>query len=167
MNGPNPYEALRLRQVADFEAMLPGFVQRFRWSPEQLAAERLRALRALLLLAIERSPWHRKRLSGVDPGRLTEADVERLPVMTKADLMDHFDEIVTDGRLSRARCEEHLAALTGEAYLLDEYHLVASGGSSGRRGVFAFGWDAWVTCYASLVRPQLWDWTSDPALLGT
>ena len=63
-----------------------------------------------------------------------EADLERLPVMTKADLMDNFDDIVTDARLSRDLCEDHLER--ADEYLLDEFHVVASGGSSGQRGVF-------------------------------
>jgi phenylacetate-coenzyme A ligase PaaK-like adenylate-forming protein len=29
-----------------------------------------------------------------------------------------------------------------------------------------YGWDAWAICYASLVRSQLRDWASDPALAG-
>lgn len=53
-------------------------------------------MRALVATAVERSPRHRSRLSGIDVDSLTEADVVRLPTMTKSDLMDSFDEIVTD-----------------------------------------------------------------------
>ena len=44
--------------------------------------------------------------------------------MTKSDLMDNFDDIVTDPRLTRALCERHLEQSV-EPYLLDEYHVVA------------------------------------------
>jgi len=44
---------------------------------------------------------------------------ETLPVMTKTDLMDHFDDIVTDRRITRELCERHLEGLKGDAYLLD------------------------------------------------
>ncbi len=54
--------------------------------------------------------------------------------MTKDDLMEHFDEVVTDRRLTRDVVEAHLAALSTDAYLLDEYHVCASGGSSGPCG---------------------------------
>ena len=54
----------------------------------------------------------------------------------------------------------------GGAYLLGEYQVVASGGSSGRRGVFVYGWDAWAICWASMMRFPHRDWASDPALAG-
>src|SRR5262249_33686273 len=47
---------------------------------------------------------------------------------------------------------------------LDEYHVVASGGSSGHRGVFVYGWDAWAICWASMVRFPQRDWATDPTL---
>lgn len=159
------HEAVRRRHVADFEAMLPEYAGRIGWSADRVARERLRALRALLAAA-RRSPWHRERLAGLDTGAFGEADVASLPVMTKTDLMDNFDDIVTDRRLTRELCERHLGELAGDAYLLGEYHVVASGGSSGQRGVFAYGWDAWAICWASMVRFPQRDWAADPALAG-
>ncbi len=84
--------------------------------------------------------------------------------MTKSDLMNNFDEIVTDRRLGRTLCENHLLDRVGDAYLLDEFHVVASGGASGQRGLFVYGWEAWATCYASIVRFQIQDWFGDPEL---
>src|SRR4051794_38547853 len=86
--------------------------------------------------------------------------------MTKTDLMDNFDAIVTDPRLSRRQCEDHLARSPGQD-LLGEFQVVASGGSSGARGVFVYGWDAWTSCYASNVRFQARDWSGDPTLADT
>lgn len=155
----------RLQQLARFQELLPGLLARIEWSSEQLANERTRALRELVAVAREKSPWHRERLIDVDPQALTEADLVSLPAMTKNDLMDNFDEVVTDRRVTRELCETYLSAGPDE-YLLDEYRVVASGGSSGRRGVFVYGWDAWVTCYASIVRFPERDWQSDPELAG-
>src|SRR5262245_29751900 len=160
---PDATETLRRRHVADLEAMLPEYVARIEWPADRLRSERRRALRALLAMAFERSPWHRRRLAGLD---LSGADIESLPVMTKADLMDNFDEVVTDRRVTLESCERHLDQVTGDAYLLGEYHVVASGGSSGRRGVFVYGWDAWAICWASMLRFPQRDWASDPALAG-
>jgi phenylacetate-coenzyme A ligase PaaK-like adenylate-forming protein len=72
--------------------------------------------------------------------------------MSKDDLMEHFDEIVTDPRLGRDVVEAHLATLTTDAYLLDTYHVCASGGSSGRRGAFVFDVDEWATAFLSYLR---------------
>jgi phenylacetate-CoA ligase len=160
------YEALRERHVATAEAMLPDYVARIEWPAGRLQAERLRALRALVAAAVRGSPWHRERLAEFDTTRMTESDIEALPVMTKSDLMEHFDAIVTDRRLSREICERHLDGLKGDGYLLGEYHVVASGGSTGQRGVYVYGWDAWATCWASMMRFPQRDWRSDPTLAG-
>jgi phenylacetate-coenzyme A ligase PaaK-like adenylate-forming protein len=90
------YETLRQRQVERMLEMLPEYFARSTWPAERLRAERERALRALVAHAQARSPWHARRLQGIDAERLREADLGTLPVMTKDDLMEHFDEIVTD-----------------------------------------------------------------------
>ena len=101
---------------------------------------------------------------GIDLDSVTVEDIETLPVMTKSDLMDNFDDIVTDRRLNRDVCANHLEHLVDDAYLFDEFHVVASGGSSGQPGMFVYGWEAWATCYASIVRFLVRDWSSDPEL---
>ena len=113
---------------------------------------------------MEQSPWHRERLARVDISTLTAEDLSSLPVMTKSDLMDNFDDIVTDRRLTLDVCERHVDALRGDDYLLDEFHVIASGGSSGQRGVFVYDWDAWATCYASISRFPARDRARHPEL---
>ena len=149
--------------LARFEELLPGLVARIDWPAARIRAERRTALSALLAAAVERSAWHRERLRGVDPAAITETDLPSLPVMTKADLMDHFDAIVTDPRITLAACEARLEDAGG---LSGEYAVIASGGASGRRGVFVYDLDGWATCYASVVRFQERDWAADPSLAG-
>src|SRR5262245_21081717 len=122
------YETLRQRHLARMGELMPEMFARLGWTAEQLCAGRQVGLRAMLAHAKARSPWHGRRLAGVEVDRVTEADLRALPVMTKDDLMAHFDEIVTDPRLHRDVVETHLAGLTTDAYLLDEYHVCASGG---------------------------------------
>ena len=83
------------------------------------------------------------------------------------------DEVGSDGQLRRHRhrpapdarlCEQHVDALSGDASLLDEFHVIASGGSSGRRGVFVYDQDAWATCYSSIVRFPARDRAQHPEL---
>jgi phenylacetate-coenzyme A ligase PaaK-like adenylate-forming protein len=151
------YDLLRRRHVALVRDLLPRHVQRLRWSAAQLAIERRARLRDLLRVALSSSPWHRDRLAGLDPDRFEEEDLARLPPMTKNDLMAHWDDIVTDRRLTREIVERHLAGLTSDSYLLDEVHAIASGGSTGTRGVYVFGWEPWALAYAGLLRMSLWD----------
>ncbi|HEV8623389.1 MAG TPA: phenylacetate--CoA ligase family protein [Acidimicrobiia bacterium] len=150
------YDQLQQLHVADAMANLPGQVERLGWSAERLAAYRREALRLLVGTAQIRSPWHRRRLAGVDPDRLDEAGLAALPVMTKDDLMGNFDDIVTDPQVRLDVIETHLEGLAEDAYLLGRYHAVASGGSSGRRGVFVYDWDEWTLFYLGIARYELW-----------
>jgi phenylacetate-coenzyme A ligase PaaK-like adenylate-forming protein len=140
------YEVDRQRHVRALAARLPGEVDKLTWPLERLHALRDERLRVLVQTAKERSPWHARRLRLVDPATLRGDDLGAIPPMTKADLMAHWDEIVTDRRLTLALAEAHLARVadTGPAYLLGEHHAVASGGSSGTRGVFVWDFDGWL-----------------------
>ena len=109
-------------------------------------------LREFVDHAIERSPWHRERLAGVDLSRLDEGSLRELPPMTKADLMENFDRIVTDERLTLQIVNDHLRTVTTGSYLLDGHTAVTSGGSTGERGVFVYDWKGWATFWASMGR---------------
>ena len=106
-------------------------------------------------MAVQRSPWHRDRLGEIDLTTLEADDLRHLPVMTKDDLMDNFDAIVTDPEVRLADVNAHIAKLDGDAYFRDEMHAVASGGSSGVRGVFVWGWEAWATVQLTAIRRSL------------
>ena len=114
------YEELRQRHFNEMVQRLPAFIARATWAPEQLKGERERLLRDLIRMVKLKSPWHRQRLARVDPDWLREEDLADLPVMTKADLMANYDDILTDRRLSLDLIERHLDALTDDAYLLDQ-----------------------------------------------
>lgn len=130
-------DALRTRYGEMLAARLADHVQRLPWDAERLAAHQRERLRALLAYAIERSPFHARRLGGIDPRRFELADLADLPVMSKEQMMAGFDELLTDRRLTRAQAERHLAASADEPSLLfGRYVCLASGGSSGLRGLF-------------------------------
>ena len=158
------YEDLRQRHLADLTTLMPEHVQRLRWPADRLRQERRDRLRDLLRVAKASSPWHRDRLTGVDPDGFEQADLAGLPPMTKDDLMANWDRVVTDRRLTLELVEGHLAGVESDTYLFDELHAVASGGSTGRRGIFVFGWRPWAEAYAGFMRPSLWDRAVAPEL---
>ncbi len=129
---------------------------------ERIREERQQLLRSLVHVAKEKSAWHHERLKNVDADSITEADLGKLPVMTKADLMANFDQIITDKSLTLEKVNAHVSSLREDRYLLDNYHVIASGGTSGFRGVYVYNWDEWATCILSLrhaflpVNPFLW-----------
>jgi phenylacetate-coenzyme A ligase PaaK-like adenylate-forming protein len=156
------YQTMRQRHLQYLRERVPEHLERLDWSPERLRAHRTTRLRALLKTALARSPWHRGRLSHIDIDAVDENSLHELPIMTKADLMAHFNEIVTDPRITLDRINAHLAELTTDAYFLDEFHAVASGGSSGVRGVFVWGWEAWAQCHLTGLRRFMRDAMTDP-----
>jgi phenylacetate-coenzyme A ligase PaaK-like adenylate-forming protein len=157
------YAETRARHLADLCKALPGFVERLSWSRPQLELHRRRSLRLLLRVAREYSPWHRERLRDIDPATATEADLERVPPMTRDDLMDHWDEISIYPSVSREVVEAHLERLERDAYLFDTFHAVASNGACGRPGVFLYDWEAWIASFAGCAR---WRLRNRPGALG-
>lgn len=158
------YETTRQRHLQRWGELLFDRIERRTWTQAQLREHRDESLHELLAHARRSSPWHSERLAGIVTDNVTSDDLAALPVMTKSDLMIHFDAIICDPRMSLATAESHLAQLSGDAYLFDELHVVASGGSSGLRGVFAYGWDAWVDVHLGLGRHVIADRFDDPAL---
>jgi phenylacetate-coenzyme A ligase PaaK-like adenylate-forming protein len=146
------FEELRSRHAAAIYASFPRYAGQLGWSAAQLRAERERRMRTLLATAKERSPWHRERLRDIDAATFTEDDLPALPTMSKDDLMDNFEAIVTDRRLTRDVVDTYVGDLPENLYLFDRYLVVASGGSSGRRGVFVYDWDEFVTLCCQVAR---------------
>ena len=146
-------DMLRARMAAAIGGRMAGHIERLGWNAPQLAGWQRARLRALLARAIDRSPFHAARLAGIDPARFELADLARLPVMTKAQMMERFDEVVTDRRLTRDLVDQHIAAsVAAAALLLGDYVCLVSGGSSGLRGVFVQTAGEYAEFAASLTR---------------
>jgi phenylacetate-CoA ligase len=125
-------ELLRTRVTGAIGGQMPGQIERLSWPAGRLVAWQRDRLRTLLARAIEHSPFHAARLRGIDPSRFELADLPRLPVMTKAEMMENFDAVATDRRLTRDAVERHLAGSVDEPSLLfGDYVCLVSGGSSG------------------------------------
>src|SRR5690242_13772297 len=146
-------ELMRTRLSGAIGHHLPGHMERLGWDAGRLAAHQRDRLRALLARAITRSPFHAARLRGVDPDRFELADLARLPVMTKAEMMENFDAATTDRRLTRELVERHLArSVTDPSLLLGGYVSLVSGGSSGERGLFVQAVGEYAEFAASVTR---------------
>ena len=139
------YEQLVRRQRAELQDAYIKGVRRLRWDAGRLAAERERRLRELLLYAADRSPFWRERLAGRDLANFTEADLPSLPILTKAEMMEEFDRLVTVPGLTRSRVQQHLDQLSGDGYLDDEYRAIITAGYVESPSLHVYGWDAFVT----------------------
>lgn len=121
------------------------------WTPAQLAAHQQRSLDELRAFAVIHSPFYARFHKGREGAPLTE-----LPVLTKATLMEHFDELVTDRSVRLADAEAFLRQEPSDAKFLGRYVTLATSGSTGRRGVFLFDEREWIECLANISRPMSW-----------
>jgi phenylacetate-CoA ligase len=120
------------------------------WTPDRLAAHQAERLGELVRHAAANSPLYRERFAGVDT--TGSVDLAALPPVRKDELMERFDDWVTDPRLRRDEVEAHIGTLADDDLLHGEYRILATGGSSGRRGVFCYARDEWATFAALMLR---------------
>ena len=164
MHDPAATEHLRERAAAELATRLPDHLGRVSWDRARLAVHQRDGLRELLAQAAANSPFHACRLAGIDIDRFEVADLPRLPVMTKTEMMSQFDDVVTDPRVSLRSVQAHLdASKTRASLLCDEFVCLASGGSSGLRGVFVQTVGAYMDFMASFIRPAV----ANGAAVGT
>lgn len=72
--------------------------------------------------------------------------------LDKAAMMEHFDAIVTDPRLRRDELLAHLEAVEGDELYLGRYRVMATSGSSGRKGLFVYDRPEWIVLMAQFLR---------------
>ncbi|MCX6461994.1 MAG: hypothetical protein NTW05_00130 [Pseudonocardiales bacterium] len=136
-------------------AVLAGYdaqIARMSWDRARIRAHQRERLRALLGRAAADSPFHARRLAGVDLAAVGPEDLTALPVMTREDLMGSFDDVVTDRRVTLARAEAALATAGPDPAVLGDALVFTSGGSAGRRGVFLVDRPAAVQFLGSISR---------------
>ena len=118
------------------------------WSRKRLIAHQRARLRDLLAHAVGHSPYYAEALG---PGA-AERPLSTLPVLSKRTLMDQWDRIVCDRRLTHAAIEAHAAGPDrGDPYL-NEFHVFTSSGSSGLRGLIVFSRADWEVAAANILR---------------
>jgi phenylacetate-CoA ligase len=146
----NPNGSQRaLRNDHQFRTLCTELRERERWSREQLLAYQQSRLRAIVRYAAANSPFYGETLRDIGDG---EIDLQHLPVLTKTTLMAEFDRIVTDQRLRLADIERHLASSRAGELLHGEYRIVATGGTTGQRGIVVYDQTAWETSVANVQR---------------
>ena len=124
--------------------------QRERWPRERLEAFQQERLTELARHATGRSGFWRERLPNGD------IELSELPVLTKTEMMERFDELVTDRRLRRDDLLEHLAQIHDDALYLGEFRAMTSSGSSGRKAVFVYDRAGWRDVLAMFLRRSDW-----------
>ena len=117
---------------------------------EELLALQRRRLVATARHAAAASPLYRELYAGIELEE--DLNVRSLPIVSKAMLMDHFEESVTDPRLRLSEVEAHLEKVHGDELYLDCYRCMPTGGTTGRKGVFVYDRDEWRQCLTAFLR---------------
>ena len=94
--------------------------QHEQWTRPELLAHQAQALAGLRAQAYAHSPFYQRFHAG-----LTTAPLAALPVLTKAMLMEHFDEVVTNPAIRLDAVRDFAAQRQEEARFLDRYWVTA------------------------------------------
>ena len=157
---------LRSRFRRSLALRLPVQQGRLGWDHERIAMHQRDRLRTLLAHAVAQSPFHARRLRGLRAASFELRELASLPIMSKADMMANFDEVITDRRLTLKGVEAHLESTTESPTLLDGGRFaITSGGTSGLKGVFVYDFDSMVD-YLARVMIQSGPPTPGPLLLA-
>ena len=136
------HHAKRMADVAAGMRAAKALAARERLSAAELDAHRRARLNDLVrhasraLAVLARAP---ARATGSDGS----VDLSAVPPLVKAELMERWDDVVTDRRLKRDDLLEHLERLDRDALWLGEYRAMATSGSSGLKGLFVYDREAW------------------------
>lgn len=120
------------------------------WTRMQLEAHQAEALHFLREYAYAHSPFYQRLHKG-----LIDRPLQELPVVSKAMMMEHFDEFVTDPAIHLADVRQYIEKKEGAPFL-GRYWVTATSGSSGHPGFFLFNEAEWLTIMASFARGQEW-----------
>ena len=121
------------------------------WTRDHLLAHQQDQLAAFLQRAATHSPYYRETIGSLVAGG---RPLSEFPIMNKTKLMANFDKIVTDPMLTRALVEQHVNSERCGELLLDQYRCIATGGSTGQRGLFVYDQHAWTVTAANQIRVQ-------------
>lgn len=121
------------------------------WTRQQLETHQAKALQDLRQYAYERSPFYQKFHKG-----LMDRPLQELPVLTKAMMMEHYDELVTDRTVHLEEIRAYSSQAIAGKRFQNRYWVNATSGSSGHPGFFLFDESEWVSVLASFARSQEW-----------
>lgn len=137
------YEKTRAKLIERVHNSIPSHIQRLSWSKQELLEFQTTRLRNILETAKNGSPYYREILKGFDLNSFGLDDLSKLPVLKKDTVMENWDSIVTVEGINRKTAEDHLEKLRDgkivNPYFDNKYLFIATGGSSGKRGMFV--WD--------------------------
>ena len=142
---------MNIRIMLNLLSGLRKLRQHEHWTRPQLEVYQAEALHRLRVHAYAESPFYQKFHKGLEGRPLSQ-----LPVLSKALMMEHFDDLVTDRAIHLEAVKEFVKNFKeGERYL-NRYWVNTTSGSTGRPGYFLFNEAEWTTVLTSFARAYEW-----------
>lgn len=124
---------------------------REKWTQEQIKQYQTKELQKLRQFVYSNSPFYKKFHKGLENRSLHE-----LPILTKQELMRSWNEIVTDRSLKLKDVEHFLENMKTFGLYRNSHYAFATGGTTGRKGVFVYDKDEFLTMFALTARASGW-----------
>lgn len=117
-------------------------------------------LREMLKFAYGNSAYYRKTFeaAGITEDRIGATPLSAFPTLSKAELLQNFDELITVPDLT----QEEMRRFDAEETVVrkpykGKYHVVHSSGSTGKPGYFLYDTHAWNSMLLGIIRGALWN----------
>jgi phenylacetate-CoA ligase len=125
------------------------------WTAERLAQYQRTRVDAIVRHAVASSRFYADRFRGLVPDT-GHVDLRSLPAFDKATLVERFDDIVTDTSLRRDELLAHVESADSDVLYRDRYRVIATSGSSGRKGLFVYDRPDWAPVMSGFLRFTRW-----------
>ncbi len=123
-------------------------------SREAFERERLARFRKFAAYVQRHSPWYERVMSELKINPAT-CHPEQFPILTKRQVTDHFDELVTARDVTRGGLEEFLHRSQNPRELFrGKYTVIHTSGSSGEVGFFIYDQPAWARVLSQIASAQ-------------
>ena len=114
------------------------------WNRKLLAEHQQRMIHSLRGHANAHSPFYQQFHTG-----LSDAPLDQLPVLTKAQMMEQFDRLVTDRAVHLEDIKRYMENPERSRYFLGRYVINATSGSSGHPAVVLWSRGEWAATMAA------------------
>ena len=145
------YEARRLSELVRALTVRRELKARDSWRRSEIEALQRVRLKETVADAVAHSRLYRDLYASLP--KHDNVELQRLPVVSKSQLMERFDDWVTDSRLRLSALQEQLAGFEGpDGYYAGRYRVLTTSGTTGRTGVFVFARREWSVLQAQQLR---------------
>ncbi|MCP4178279.1 MAG: phenylacetate--CoA ligase, partial [bacterium] len=100
------YKEIRENIYSDIKAEIANSAARLDWPRDKIIKHQEIELKNLVKYAKLNSLWYKEKYRDINPEDINLDNIKQLPVLTKKEVMDNWDDIVCDKNITRKIAEE-------------------------------------------------------------